>query len=97
MLDGLGPAPDLTLLFAPEDRVEFVAFGDWRMRCGRRQASLLYVVHHASCGGWSSACRVVRDGRPGHLSVVMETTREGDARDELRGWLQARLREMAPR
>ena len=97
MLDGVELGPDLTLLFAQEDRVEFVAFGDWRKRCGRWEASLLYVVHHASCGGWSSACRVVRDGRPGHLSVVMETTREGDAREELRAWLWANLREMAPR
>lgn len=100
MLDGYAP-PDLSLLIGPRDRAEFVAFGDWRRRCGRREPCLLYVIHHAASdwagSDWTSACRLVRDGRPGHLSLFVEATRDGDARAELRAWLEHALAGMAER
>lgn len=95
MLDGHAP-PDLSLLIGPKDQAEFVGYADWRRRCGRPEPCLLYVIHHAE-GDWTSACRLVRDGRPGHLSLFVEATRDGDRRAELRAWFTEALAGMAGR
>jgi hypothetical protein len=90
MLDGTGDAPDLSLLLGPHDAAEFVALCNWRDRTGRCQASLLYVVLHRHGGDcWTQACRILRDRRPGHLTVHVERIEDGDRRDALRAWLLA--------
>ncbi|MGG5823800.1 hypothetical protein [Falsiroseomonas sp. HW251] len=89
MLDA-GAAPDLDLLLSPGDAAEFVAMRDWMRRDGRVEASMLWVVVHRRHGEWTHAYRVVRDRRPGHLTVYLERAEPGDARAALRAWLLER-------
>lgn len=89
MLDA-GPAPDLDLLLSPGDAAEFVAMRDWMRRDGRAEASMLWVVLHRRHGEWTHAYRVVRDRRPGHLTIYLERAEPGDARAALRAWLLER-------
>ncbi len=88
MLDQAGTAPDLDLLLSPGDEAHFVGLSDWMRRDGRMEPSHLWVVLHRRHGLWTHAYRVVRDRRPGCLSVYLERAVEGDARAELRAWLQ---------
>lgn len=92
MLD-VTPAPDLALLLAPGDEVEFVALCAWTTRSGRCEPSWLYVVLHRGHGLWTHAYRVVPDRRPGHLAVFLERVAEGDCRAALADWLRARALE----
>jgi len=89
MLDA-GPAPDLDLLLSPGDEAEFVAMAEWMRRDGRVEPSMLWVVLHRRHGDWTHAYRVVPDRRPGHLTVFLERSLEGDRRDMLREWLLTR-------
>lgn len=86
-------APDLALLLAPGDEVEFVALCAWTTRMGRIETSWLYVVLHQGRGAWTHAYRVVPEGRPGHLAVYLERAEEGDRRAALRAWLRNRAAE----
>ena len=89
----VAPAPDLALLLAPGDEAEFVALCAWTTRTGRCEPSWLYAVLHRGHGLWTHAYRVVPDRRPGHLSVYLERTAEGDCRAALAEWLRARAAE----
>jgi hypothetical protein len=96
MFDGAGLAPDLSLLLGPHDSAEFVALCAWCDRMGRRQDSLLYVVlqrRGEDC--WTTACRIVRDRRPGHLTIHVERMRDGDHRADFGAWLRAAAAGMA--
>jgi hypothetical protein len=92
MFDSAGKAPDLTLLLGPHDRAVFLGMAEWRTRTGRVEPSMLYVSLHRRGGQtWSQACRIVPDGRPGHLTVHVERIRDGDSCIELAAWLGERL------
>jgi hypothetical protein len=92
MFDTASHSPDLTLLLGPHDRAVFLGTADWRTRAGRVESSMLYVVlHRRGPREWSQACRIVPDGRPGHLTVHVERIAEGDRCVDLAAWFGDRL------
>ena len=95
MLDGTGEALDHHRVFGPHAAAEVVALCAWRDRTGRSRASLLLVVwRDGPDGGWTEACRVLREGHRGRATVLVERILPGDARATLRAWLVATARGM---
>jgi hypothetical protein len=88
VFDALNPVAEPDLLLSPGDEAEALGPCLWRLRCGRMEASMLFVVLHRRHGVWTHAYRVAADRRTGRRLVWLLRAVEGDGRDALRGWLR---------
>jgi hypothetical protein len=91
MFDANPDLPDLRLLVGPGDEASLLGSCMHADACGRPVPCLIYVAVHRRAEAWTHVYRVVRDRRPGHLTVFMAKALPGAQPDEAAGWARRKF------